>query len=490
MLKTISQNLSLFSPNNAFCVDGNFYTYSDLKACVSGIIDSFEEKAKEDKVIGVLTQDSMETYATILAAIFSNKTFVPINPENPEKRIKQIVEQSGLTKIYGFKHSENVQNIVEKDNFIITNSIKSSSKIVFTERDKNNYAYILFTSGSTGIPKGVPISYFALDSFLDALFKITTDVDENDRFLQMFDLTFDLSVMSYLAPLCKGSCVYTLPEGEIKYMYIYELLEEQEITIALMVPSILSYLKPYFDDIRLEKMKYSLFCGEAFHEDICLDWMQCVPNAKTWNVYGPTEATIFCTEYLCGEKNKTYNGILCIGKPMKNMGCMIVDEKDNELPQGEQGELLLFGNQLTPGYLNNKEKNEQSFFTKNNTVYYRSGDLCFIDKDGDFLYCGRMDNQVKIDGYRVELSEIEHHVRDAFDVQNVVCVAFVNQIGNTQLHLFLEKFEGDSSVIKIHLKTKLPDYMIPAETTILKEFPLNVNGKIDRKELTKTLERQ
>jgi amino acid adenylation domain-containing protein len=490
MLKTIYQNLSLFSPNNAFCIGGRFYTYSDLRSCVSGILDSFKEKAKNDEIIGILTQDSMEVYATILAAIFSNKTFVPINPENPEKRIKQIVEQAGLTKIYGFKHSEKVKTLVGEDNFVITNGIKSSSKIVFTERSKNNYAYILFTSGSTGIPKGVPISYFALDSFLAALFKITTDVDENDKFLQMFDLTFDLSIMSYLAPLCKGSCAYTLPEGEIKYMYIYELLEEQEITIALMVPSILSYLKPYFDDIRLEKMKYSLFCGEAFHEDICKEWIQCIPNAKTYNVYGPTEATIFCTEYLCGEENKTYNGILCIGKPMENMGCLIVDGKDNELPQGEQGELLLYGSQLTPGYLNNNEKNEQSFFTKNNVFYYRSGDLCFVDKDGYFLYCGRIDHQVKIDGYRVELNEIEHHVRDAFEVQNAVCVAFINQIGNTQLHLFLEKFEGDSSAVKTHLKTKLPDYMIPAETTILKEFPLNVNGKIDRKELTKTLEKQ
>jgi len=488
MLKTIYNNLHSFSSNNAFYIKKQFYSYADFKSCVAGVINSFEKNAEEDTVIGILTQDNMETYATILAAIFSNKTFVPINPENPEKRIKQIVEQAGLTKIYGYGNSENIQNVVGEENVFITKDIKTSSPIVFTERDTNNYAYILFTSGSTGIPKGVPISYFALDSFLSALFKITTNVNENDKFLQMFDLTFDLSLMSYLAPLCKGSCVYTIPEGEIKYMYIYELLEEQEITIALMVPSILSYLKPYFEDIKLEKMKYSLFCGEAFHEDICKEWMQCVPNAKTYNVYGPTEATIFCTEYLCGEKNKTYNGILCIGKPMENMGCMIVDEENNELPQGEQGELLLFGNQLTPGYLNNKEKNKHTFFTKNNTVYYRSGDLCFVDKEGDFLYCGRLDHQVKIDGYRVELSEIEHHVREAFPVQNAVCVAFVNHIGNTQLHLFLENFEGDITAIKKYLKTKLPDYMIPTETSVLKEFPLNVNGKIDRKKITKILE--
>jgi acyl-coenzyme A synthetase/AMP-(fatty) acid ligase len=202
----------------------------------------------------------------------------------------------------------------------------------------------------------------------------------------------------------------------------------------------------------------------------------------------PESRYLFCTEYLCGEKNKTYNGILSIGKAMKNNGCMVVDGNNCELPSGEQGELLLSGNQLSFGYLNNKEKNKEAFFTKNNVIYYRSGDLCFVDEDGDFLYCGRIDHQVKIDGFRVELSEIEHHIRNKFNVQNAVAVAFVNHIGNTQLHLFLEKFKGETDSIKTFLKTKLPDYMIPNETTVLKEFPLNVNGKIDRKQLAKTLE--
>ena len=150
------------------------------------------------------------------------------------------------------------------------------------------------------------------------------------------------------------------------------------------------------------------------------------------------------------------------------------------------------GYQLTPAYLKNELKNKESFLFKEvngeNIRFYRSGDLCFQDEDGDFMYCGRIDHQVKIDGYRVELGEIEEHVRSHFDMKNLVVLAFTNQIGNTQLHLFLEGFNGDLSEIKKHLKNTLPDYMQPTNITNLVELPLNNNGKIDRNKLKAELE--
>jgi acyl-CoA synthetase (AMP-forming)/AMP-acid ligase II len=305
----------------------------------------------------------------------------------------------------------------------------------------------------------------------------------------MFELTFDLSVVSYLAPILKGACIYTIPKEEIKYSYIFELMEDYELTFALMVPSILHYLRPYFDEIDCPAMKFSLFCGEALPQDVTEEWSKCIPNATIANVYGPTECTIFCTDYTYkkGEQNKTHNGVLTIGKDMQNTTTIIVDEGNNEVKDGENGELCLSGIQLTPGYWKNEEKNKEVFFYKEyrgeNIRFYRTGDLCTVDKDGDILYLGRVDFQAKIQGFRVELSEIEFHVKAALNKTNVVAIAFANSIHNTEIGLVIESERFDAKPLLDELKINLPHYMIPTQITFVNSFPLNTNGKTDRKKL-------
>jgi len=298
--------------------------------------------------------------------------------------------------------------------------------------------------------------------------------------------------MSYLVPLCKGACVYTVPSGDIKFTSAYSILEDYQITVALMVPSILNFLKKYFEEIRLESLRYSMFCGEALFSDLTQGWAECVPHALIQNVYGPTEATIFCLTYdwKRSEKNKENNGILCIGKPMNGIQAIIVDENLLAVPDGTPGELCLLGNQLTSGYLNNPVKNKDAFFSAiidgQKCIFYRTGDICFKDEAGDFLYSGRLDNQVKIQGFRVELSEIEYHARDFAKNSNAVALISQNATGQSLIHLFVENFKDTNNLID-HLKNKLPPYMIPSEVRHVQNFPLNVNGKIDRNALQKLI---
>jgi acyl-coenzyme A synthetase/AMP-(fatty) acid ligase len=330
---------------------------------------------------------------------------------------------------------------------------------------------------------------------MDAFWQLGYKMNEKDKVLQMFDMTFDLSLMSYLAPLCRGACVYTVPPGGIKYASVYTILEEQEITVALMVPSIIAYLRPYFEEINLQKMKYSMFCGEALYEDVVLEWAKCVPNALVQNVYGPTEATIFCLTYDIKKdqfKNKNYNGITCIGKPMMNMGAIIVDENLKPVPKGQKGELCLTGFQMTRGYWKNPEKDKEAFFILESNgeakTYYRTGDIAFLDEDDDFMFGGRLDHQIKIQGFRVELSEIEHHAREFTKISNIAAVASDSAgTGNVKIYLFVENYEGKTEDINSYLETKVPKYMIPSFIHNLPVFPLNVNGKIDRKALLKNV---
>jgi non-ribosomal peptide synthetase component F len=260
-----------------------------------------------------------------------------------------------------------------------------------------------------------------------------------------------------------------------------------------MVPSVLHYLKQYFDEINITSMRYNLFCGEALPLDVTEEWSRCLPNADIFNVYGPTENTIFFTSYkfIRNSNNKEHNGILSIGKPMEGVKTVIVDENNKILQQGEKGELCLAGKLLTPGYWKNNTKNKEAFFTANYlkepTRFFKTGDLCYKDREGDIFYLGRIDFQVKIQGYRIELTEIEYHAREYLEGQNAVAVAFENKTGNLEIALFVEGELTDSSALSEYLKSKIPYYMIPSKILLNKQFPLNSNGKINRIKLINQL---
>jgi amino acid adenylation domain-containing protein len=497
MLELIKKSCEKFPERNSFYINDQPFSYKTLSGKISSIRLSIEETDQsETNMVGVLLHDDIETYAAVFGILFAGKGFVPINPEVPLDRNASVIEQSEIKTILASKIDAELKEYCISNNISVINSAELKETPINLELPNisdESIAYLLFTSGSTGIPKGVPIRRKNLNAFIDAFFALGYQIDENDKFLQMFELTFDLSIMSYMVPLCKGACVYTVSPEQIKYMAIYSLLEDHEITFALMVPSILSYLKPYFDDIRLEKLKYSLFCGEALYKDIAEEWKNCVPNALLQNVYGPTEATIFCLTYdINSSESKEYKGILCIGKPMKNVEAIIVDENQKPLSSNQKGELCLYGSQNTAGYWKNPEKNKEAFFTITENgfdkTYYKTGDLAYFDENGDFLYAGRIDNQVKIDGFRVELSEIEHHAREFTKKTNVVAIAFQNNIGNTQIVLCIEKLTEGEEELMTFLKTKLPVYMIPSNVQSLDIFPLNINGKIDRKAIKKQIE--
>ncbi len=486
-LNKIQAVFEKYPGRNAMCIKDTYYTYSSFASKIAAIQHDIEEDSGNEQRIGIIVSDDVETYASILAVLLSGKTYIPIHPNYPAERIAQIIEQAQL-KIILAKAGENFHlsipvtdttSIPPENNPDITMPVAS-----LAERN----AYILFTSGSTGIPKGVPISYFNLDSFVAAFYALGYELSENDRFLQMFDLTFDLSVMSYLIPFCLGACVYTIPESGMKYTNVYHVLETYNITIALMVPSILSYLRAYFSEIRLPHLRYSLFCGEALYKDIVKEWMECVPNAAIDNVYGPTEATIFCLAYKInnGGDIPDYNGIVTVGKPMRGMDAIVVDDNLNPSDDKEKGELCLYGKQLTAGYLD-PERTKEAFFEHNGEKYYRTGDIVFKDAHGNFMYCGRVDHQVKIQGFRVELSEIEFHLRKITGIANVVALDISAANGISQVYAVFEGEKSDTGMMMEELKTKLPVYMIPSQVYFVPSFPLNANGKIDRNALRKII---
>lgn len=472
-----------YADNNAFVIDDKVYTYSQLEQSVFGIATLISER--EDKVIGILSENKLETYASILAILLTGKTYVVLHPAYPAERNENIARQAGIDIILHSQdmHSFNISASLEP---ICTTRLQCDESPVVTEMEDSTVAYIIFTSGSTGAPKGVPITHHNLNAFYQAYCRLGWDLDERDRMLQMFELTFDVSVVSFLYPLTFGACIYTVsPEG-IKYLNTIEVMEKYELTFAAVAPSLLQLVSPYFAEIRLPKLKYLIVTAEASGTKLLTDFRQCASNATFVNLYGPTESTIYCTAYIIPETScKHHNGMAAIGKPFDGISIFFMNDNGNPVDIGEQGELWVSGEQVMNGYWNAPEKSETCLVKgKDGKVYYKTGDLCRIDEEGDIIYCGRKDYQVKVQGFRVELSEIEYVAKQYFEGKhNVVVLPEYPEGKGCELHLVVEDTQFDEKALNDYIGYKLPQYMIPKYIHGMTYFPLNNSNKIDRKKI-------
>lgn len=498
VLDHLLHNFKKFPDRNAFFIGDKYYTYSQFNSTIAGIQGLIREAVPESEShVGLATYDDLYTYASIYALWFSGKAFIPVNPRNPNDRNAEIQMQTGIRYVL----SSDTNNSLFPEGFtdcdmIDSNAIATESReIESIPADMHQDAYVLFTSGSTGKPKGVPVSRNNLGSFVESFMNAGYDFTENDRFLQIYDLSFDASVHCYTVPLTAGGCIYTVPPDKIKYLYAYKLMKEKDLTFVKMPPSTLAYLQPYFSSIKLDKLKFCLLGGEAFPSDLAGKWSECAPHARIQNVYGPTEATINTHIYNWkkqSDEKKSFKGIVSIGKCFGDSVAMVVDEDLNPVSDGDKGELCLGGPQVVKGYWNDEEKSKESFFTRDHqgekVWFYRTGDLALRDEDGDYMFLGRLDSQVQIQGYRVELGEIEKHARDCLAQLNVAAVPHLNEHQGTEITLFIENASGKESFVLNYLEGKVPPYMVPGRVINLDIFPKSSGGKINRSELLKLTE--
>ena len=475
--------------SEAIVIRDRSYTYADLTALCRGIFDLLRahDVGKGDRV-GILAENNIYTYASVLASLSCGACYVPVNPDNPVDANRVLIGDAGIGLLLYAEREERARELSLSPGTTcrpVSNRVAPvAGPLEPVDSMPDDLCYLLFTSGTTGKPKGVPIYHRNLAAFLEMMLNTGRyEFTSNDRFLQMFELTFDLSVFSFLVPLSVGASVHPLPQKGITYLEVADIIETREISVALMVPSVITYLKPYFDEISFPKVKYSLFCGEALYQETLSGWAGCVPSAKIENLYGPTEATIFCLRYEWQRDEVPTadgKGIVPIGKPMEGMDAFLLKEN----AASDEGELCLIGEQVTPAYWNNPVNTAEAFgTTESGGRFYRTGDLCKSDAAGNFLYLGRIDNQVKIDGHRVELEEIEFHARAFCGDKQVVATVNTSGTGFHFIVLFVESDQEVKAGLHEHFQKHLPAYMIPRDIVRVSLFPQNSNGKTDRKAL-------
>lgn len=478
----------------AMVIEDVIYTYNHLFDQVESI--SRMLRNRKENVIGITAENRMETYASILAVLLAGKTYVILHPEYPTERNRRIAHQAEIGLLL---HSNESKDVLPPDVAVIricTTSYEPDGNQgyeVYHKAKSDTPAYIIFTSGSTGEPKGVPISRLNLNSFYSAYQRLGWKLDENDRMLQMFELTFDVSVVSFLYPLTLGACIYTVPQGGMKYLNVLDIMERYRLTFATIAPSVLRLAQSYFKELRLDDLRYMVVTAEATDVSLLAEFRPCIPNATVVNLYGPTEATIYCTSYVIPpDRSKQHNGMAAIGKPFTGMEAIIVDEANNRLPNNQTGELCISGMQVMQGYWNAPDKSAKCFIRhKNGKLYYRTGDLCYLDAEGDIIYCGRKDTQVKIQGFRIELSEIEYCAKTFYNHNtHSVALPVYSTDGYCELHLAIEQEENDLHGLEQYLQQHLPLYMIPKQIHFLPYFPLNGSNKTDNKQLLEIIQKQ
>jgi amino acid adenylation domain-containing protein len=481
--------------NKAFCIADIDYTYAQFSEYIAANQHLLQKHCgpATGLPIGVMCHDSIETFAAIFAIWFSGHHFVPLHPMHPAALNNEKIQQSGLQLIISSEESAILAQLSSP--WVVNKTLRSEAP--YQVMDQTGRAYILFTSGSTGKPKGVPITVENMAAYVDGFLCLYPELDDSDRFLQTYDLTSDAAFTAYLIPLMLGACVYTLPPTGFKYLSIVKLLHQHQITFTKFTPSVLNYLRPYFSSIRFEALHHSHFGGEALPYELARQWSRSIPNAEISNGYGPTETTITCTIYRTSADQldqKVYNGIVSIGKPFKEVKTMIVDQNNLQVKEGEKGELCIGGPQVMEDYLNLPVQDDKWLFVQdgqeNQERYYRSGDLMIQDSEGFLFFCGRKDEQLKINGSRVEPAEIELAISILTNGCKAKAYGFLNHSGMQSMVVFVERYDLPQEQLKEELRQKLPAPLIPEKIISINQFPLNSGGKADKNALFETYSSQ
>ncbi|MFD3936212.1 amino acid adenylation domain-containing protein [Streptomyces sp. NPDC058611] len=491
------------------------WTYRELDGIARLWASALIRLEKRPKRVGILGHRSLVTYAGFLAALYAGATVVPLNKKYPVARNQDILERAGIDVVLADQGSlaqlgRLLGGLADAPSAVLPESDEAPANLpegvrVLTRRDLEDCvplaepaaadpkdgAYLLFTSGSTGRPKGVPISHANVTAFLAANTE-RYGFTAQDRFTNTFDQTFDLSVFDLFMAWGSGGCL--VPMDSFDLMTPLDFVRSNDITVWFAVPSVavLQHRRGVLEPDSLPSLRWSLFCGEALPAATAQAWQEAAPGSVLENLYGPTEATIACLVHRWDPRTSpagVVNGVVSIGSPYPGMAAAVLDEDGRPVPDGETGELCLAGTQVFEGYLNAPEQTESAFHT---TVsedggirrWYRTGDLVRRTADGGHGYVGRLDTQVKILGHRIETGEVEAHLLRQEGVAQAVVVAVPgDEEGVTVLAGILAGDDLDVYEVDDRLRETLPPYMIPLTYHLLDTFPLNVNGKVDRKAL-------
>lgn len=475
----------LESDKSSIIYNSDRIPYSQISCEANMVAAYIQPYITEKSVIGIALPRIPFLISAMLASTQLKIPFVPIDPQIPSERVKQIVAVAEISLLITSKKISSEYNIPNK--VFIEDMTCLTNEAPLNLEHKNDIMYILFTSGSTGTPKGVEITYESFWNFMEGISEIINFIPGR-RIACLTTVSFDIFFLESLMALYQGLTVVLANEEEqCNPKLMAKLIQKDKVDMIQMTPSRMQLLLNYDKELTcMSSIKEIMIGGESFPLSM-FQVLREKTTAKIYNMYGPTETTIWSTV-----SDLTHKDRIDIGRPIKNTEIYIVDENLSILPAGQVGEICIAGKGLTKGYVGRDDLTKEKFIylpQKPDVRVYRTGDMGRYLPDGDLEYLGRTDNQVKFRGHRLELEEIESHLNQFGGInQSVVIAAEKSEMDKVLVAFYTSDNHIETKDIISYLSLKLPAYMIPDVFKRVENFVQTQNGKIDRKKVMECIE--
>lgn len=506
----------LFSDKIAIKIKDRVLSYRELNERALQLASVLKSHGANNESIAIVGQRKLSSYLGILSALYAGCYYVPINTKYSKSKVLSILKDAkvrfvigdasdllkiGLSKdeiqslkIEYFFIPEGRSSESKEDTWTFIESIDNIERLEKPiDNPLNELAYIMYTSGSTGNPKGVMVTHNNLSSWIENMNKIYK-MEVGFKSSQTYDLSFDLSVADIFFTWVNGGVLCVLPEEE--HLMPFEYIKREQIEFWSSVPTQISFLNKMGllkKDV-FPNLKYSIFCGEPLPQYLADSWKMAAPQSTVENLYGPTEATIWLTRYnyTTDKQGKRFkNNILPIGTCFEDHRIEIVDENENIVPNNRVGEIIYKGPQVSAGYLNDPEKTRLAFKTFlwdiSNEIWYKSGDLGLYNTDGILECLGRKDSQIKMGGRRIEIGEIESILRSFEELKDAVVIPIKDANGIVaKLVAFTTLFmnKEQEQLIRNRCEDRLERIFFPKKILYIESMPVTPSGKIDKNKLT------
>ncbi|GAA4278251.1 non-ribosomal peptide synthetase [Aquimarina mytili] len=466
----------------ALIYEGKTMTYAELSSKVNHLayILKSDYQIQNEDLVGIIMNRSEKLIITILAILKAGAAYVPIDAEYPESRIEQIVNDSPLNLFVLDVENHNKSADFNTSRLVYDSILDlnlNGEKTLENIGSAKNLAYILYTSGSTGAPKGVMVEQYSVVDYINT-FTEYFELSSVDSVIQQSSISFDTSVEEIFPILCAGGRLVLFPEGGRDIDAMIASVNTNKITVLSSTPLVINELNQ-----RINELTYHpriLISGGDQLRDSHYDKIP--ENIKLYNTYGPTEATV-CASFARITKNTKCN---LIGTPLKNHRIYVLDDQMREVPPGAIGQMYIAGLGVAKGYLNKKEETNKCFLSNvlGERVLYKTGDLAKWNEHGLLEFYGRKDSQVKIRGYRVEPAEVNAMVLSKKEIKDAYTTTKTDANGNKHLvTYYTSEIKIDNENLRTFLKEKLPHYMVSSYFINVEHFPMTTNGKVNVQEL-------